>query len=151
MLLTAAGWSKQARHSLSDSDDYSTLSVQRQVLHSFPTLINFLARHSSSFPAVTSSAQCPLALLLSKEEMYDIKMLCHCAKGSEPEPLVLHDKDLTWSGLSARVQPEMTVSLCLIPNTGLILSLLHWSLQQAGHMADIHHRGLCLGAGFPSL
>lgn len=43
----------------------------------------------------------------------------------------------------------MTVSLCLNPNTGVILSLLHWSPQQAGHMANIHRWGLCLGGWRP--
>lgn len=57
-------------------------------------------RHSLSFPAVTSSALCPVALLLSNGEMFDIKMVPAVLKGGEPEPFVLRGWGLTWPGVS---------------------------------------------------
>ena len=157
MLLTAAGWPAGQR-------ELNTASlIQIPVLlctprgrcfTPLPMLINFLVRHSSSFPAVTSSAPCPVALFLSNGEMFDIKMVCRGAKGVSLNPLSSVAE--VWPGLvsaelSARVQPKLTVSLCLNPNTGVILSLPCWFLQQAVHMADMHCLGLRLGAGIPSL
>ena len=123
MLLTAAGWPAGQR----EPNTASLIQTAAQFcaprgrrFSASSTLINFLTSHSSSFPAVMSSALCPVALLLSK--MFDIKMV-HCgAERGKHEPLVLHGLGLTWAGVGWAVSPSAAW------NDSVSLShSLHWT------------------------
>lgn len=139
MLPTAAGrpgWSKRGASLI----QMASLAVRSTGRCSAPssTLINF--RRASLLVNPCSyhhfcSVSCGFAFIK------DIKIIRRCAQEAwvwtPPPPFILHGPSMTraWRQLSCQ-QARMTVSLCLNPNTGAFLSLL--SLQQAGHMADIH-------------
>lgn len=78
MLLTAPGWPAGQRqlNTASLIQMPALLCTPRgRCFTPFPTLINFLTRHPSSFPTVMSSTLCPVALLLSNGRMFDIKIV----------------------------------------------------------------------------
>lgn len=151
-----AGWSKREANTASLIQTSALLCTPRgRCFTPIHTLINFLTRHSSSFPAVTSSALCPVAQLLSNGEMSDIKMICRGAKGerawtpSPPWP----GFDPAWRQLSC--QPECSLTWqCLSVSTPTLESFFPCCTgphSRPGIWLTYIAGGYAWGAGVPSL